>query len=476
MSSFENVTDLEEYIKLVNDKYIRRLIIELGKQSIRWGYSTSININEIIEKIQNSLIKLDQKKESEKLKSAAEVVEEIYLDLKTKKQNIYGTGFTTSFKDLDAIIQGFQKSDLIIIAGRPSIGKTAFSLNLAKNIVEKYEIPLIIFTLEMSRQQILYRLIGSEANINGNRLKTGKMTLEEVNNLKKTMNIISKLPIFIDDNPNITISDIRTRIKNIFLDKNKNGIIIIDYLQLMKLDSKIDNRVQEISYLTRNLKLLAKEFNIPIILLSQLSRNVESRVNKRPLLSDLRESGCISKSSIQEIILPEVWNTQKLILEKKNKFEFKGIKPTYKIIFENNIEIEITANHKILSKKGWLRINELTNSSQIYILKTKEVSSEKNGSDYINIKKIEYQGVKSVFDKTVPFFHNYVINNIVLHNSIEQDADIVIMLYREDLSQERTLKNVIIDFIVAKHRNGSTGTTRMLFNPITTTFFNLENP
>lgn len=475
INQFENYADLENYVKLVNEKYIRRLIIELGKQSIRWGYSTSINVNEIIEKIENSLTKLSQEKVSEKTKSAAEVVEEIYIDLKTKKKNIYGSGFNTSFKDIDAIIQGFQKSDLIIIAGRPSVGKTAFSLNVGKKIVEKYEIPLLIFTLEMSRQQIIYRLIASEANMNGNRLKSGKMTLEELNNLKKTMKTISKLPIFIEDNPNLTIADIKTKIKKIFLDKNKNGLVIIDYLQLMKLNLKLENRVQEISYLTRNLKLLAKEFNVPIILLSQVSRIAESRLNKRPILSDLRESGCVGKSINNQFENFQVWNTTKIISQKKINFEFKGIKPTYKITFANNIELQLTANHKILSKKGWVRINELSKNSEICIVKgTKNLTNEKI-FNFIQIQNIEYQGISPVFDKTIPFFHHYILNNIILHNSIEQDADIVIMLYRDESAIEKIPKKQVIEFIVAKHRNGPIGTATLLFNPITTTFLNFSN-
>jgi hypothetical protein len=167
---------------------------------------------------------------------------------------------------------------------------------LCKRIAEKYKIPILIFTLEMSRQQIMYRFLSSESLINTNRLKTGKMTFTELIKLKESMIKLSNLSIFIDDNSNLTINDIRSKLKKIFIDSDKTGLVIIDYLQLMKLSFKLENRVQEISYLTRNLKLLAKEFNIPIILLSQLSRNVESRVNKRPMLSDLRESGCIVNS------------------------------------------------------------------------------------------------------------------------------------------------------------------------------------
>ena len=221
----------------------------------------------------------------------------------SKIKNLQNNGLNTSFKDLDSILQGIQKSDLIIIAGRPSMGKTAFALNVGSKIVSKYKIPLIVFSLEMSRQQIIYRFLSENSQINSNRLKSAKMTPKEWNHLSNCMRDLANLPIFIDDNPNLSINDIRSRLRTIFSTKKKEGLIIIDYLQLMKTNLFSDNRVQEISYITRNLKILAKEFEVPIILLSQLSRNVESRNNKRPLLSDLRESGSIEQDADIVIML-----------------------------------------------------------------------------------------------------------------------------------------------------------------------------
>ena len=392
--------------------------------------------------------------------------------LKSKKDK--NNGFLSEFKELDSIVQGFQKSDLIIIAGRPSMGKTAFSLNIAKNIVQNYKVPLLIFTLEMSRQQIIYRLLSSEAQINGSRLKAGRMTSLEWDNLTKAMRKIAKMPIYIDDNPNLTLNDIKSKLRKTFVEKNKTGIIIIDYLQLMKSSSKLENRVQEISYLTRNLKLIAKEFNLPILLLSQLSRNVESRVNKRPMLSDLRDSGCLVKNTEKMHDNLYSWNQENILYKNSINFQFKGIKPTYLITFQNNIKIQLTSNHKILSKNGWVRSSELYPLLQVYCLIN---NSEKQGPlnyNYHTIQKIEYQGINAVYDKTIPFFHNYIVDNYILHNSIEQDADIVIMLYREDYYDEKTVKNQLTEFIVAKHRNGPVGTARLMFDSSLTTFKNVE--
>lgn len=470
LNHFENSVNLPDYIRSINNFYIRRLIINLANQYKIWGADFNLTLDEIIQKIEKSFFELSKEKISPKIQIAAEIIDEIYDDMRKKKNSDFG--FLTSFKDFDSIVQGFQKSDLIIIAGRPSMGKTAFSLNIGKNIVEKYDIPLVIFTLEMSRQQILYRFISSESKVNSNRLKSGKMSLQEVNTLAKTMEKISKMPIYIDDTPILSLLDIRTKLLKIFNEKTPNGIVIIDYLQLMTLNMKLENRVQEISYITRNLKLMAKEFNIPILLLSQLSRNVESRVNKRPMLSDLRESGCIAIKKKNRLYS---WNLEKKIENKKSFFDLKGIKPTYLVIFENHVQIQLTSTHKILSEKGWINISQVCKDTKIYCLIQKKEEKNIKKYQYNKIKSIAYQGIQPVYDKSIPIHHNFLIKNIILHNSIEQDADIVIMLYREDYYNEKNFRPQIIEFIVAKHRNGPTGTAKLFFDSITTTFKNMNN-
>jgi replicative DNA helicase len=467
LNKYENSIELENYVNQINEKYLRRLLIDLGKQIIKWGYTTSENLEKILEKIEFILLNINQENNQKKFYSAAEVIDDVFAEIKNKIKKNENSGFETTFKDLDSILQGFQKSDLIIIAGRPSMGKTAFALNLAKNIVSQYNIPLIIFSLEMSRQQIIYRFLATESNINSNRLKSGKMNEIEWNELSLAMKKISELPIYIDDNPNLTLMDIREKLKKILLN-NKNAIIIIDYLQLMKGNGKLENRVQEISSITRNLKILAKEFQIPIILLSQLSRNVESRINKRPMLSDLRESGCLAKIETNNLHNIFVWNKNNILkIPTKINYVLKGIKPTFLISFKNNFNIFITSNHKLLSKEGWIRVSELSLKNTIYSkLNTKNFEFNK-------IKEIKYIGLQPVYDRTVPLFHNYVKNEIIVHNSIEQDADIVIMLYREEYYTEKTLQPHVTEFILGKHRNGPIGTAKLLFNPNTTTFSNL---
>lgn len=476
INRFEDFGSISEYIKQINEKYIRRLIINLGKQFITWGYTTSENLDSILDKMEQAIYALNQQKGSQKIYSVAELIDEVFSELKGKIKQKTTSGLKTNFKDLDSILQGIQKSDLIIIAGRPSMGKTAFSLNLAKNIVESNNIPLIIFTLEMSRQQIIYRFISTASNINTNRLKSGRMSSEEWKTLSLAMKKMVELPIFIDDNPNLTLVDIRSKLRKIFSNKQKTGLVIIDYLQLMKLNFKMENRVQEISYITRNLKLLAKEFELPIIVLSQLSRNVESRINKRPMLSDLRESGCLNKITNLRPWLFKSWNKTELIFNNLKRFNLKGTKPTFHISFSNFLTVILTGNHKLLSLNGWSKIYELQKFDQFYCIKPNFDYPFTLNYQYNSIHIMKYKGLKPVYDQTIPRYHNYFIQNLLLHNSIEQDADIVIMLYREDYYGDKPkTDSQITEFIIAKHRNGPVGTVKLQFNSNITSFTNLND-
>jgi len=221
-----------------------------------------------------------------------ELFSSVFLELKQKSLQPSLAGLSSGFYDLDSFTQGFQKSDLIIVAGRPSMGKTALCLNIALNIVKTSKLPVLFFSLEMSKKQLTYRLLATETLINPIRLRNGNLYKEDWLKLNTTIKDLSGLPLFIDDTPNLSIQDIRSKIKKIIFEHNSIGLIIIDYLQLMQNSRlKVENRVQELSQITRSLKNLAREFNVPLVALSQLSRNVESRVTKRPILSDSRDSG-----------------------------------------------------------------------------------------------------------------------------------------------------------------------------------------
>jgi replicative DNA helicase len=298
INQIPNLVYLEEYINIIHDKFLRRLLIQLGYKTINSSYITNIPLDNIFDELEKHFFNLTDNRRDFEILSSAELLSNVFLDLKQKSLNPTLPGIASGFYDLDSLTQGFQKSDLIIVAGRPSMGKTAFCLNIAINILKIYKCPILFFSLEMSKEQLTYRLLANEIEITNARLKTGQLDANDWSNLNNVIKTLSSLPLFIDDTPNLSISDIRSKIKKIIFEQNNIGLIIIDYLQLMENSNfQSDNRVQELSQITRALKNLSREFKVPIITLSQLSRNVENRVNKRPILSDLRESGSIEQDA-----------------------------------------------------------------------------------------------------------------------------------------------------------------------------------
>lgn len=293
-----NLVYLEDYIRLVQDKYIRRSLIKFGYQAINSGYITNISLEKILSDLEIQMFNLTNEIKNQDISTSVDIFSKIFLELKQKALKSELPGLSSGFYDLDSLTQGFHPSDLIIIAGRPSMGKTALALNFALNIIKTSKLPVLFFSLEMTKEQLAYRLLSIEAHINPMRLRTGHLDKKEWLKLNTIIKSLSNLPLFIDDTPNLSIQDIRSKIKKILFEQNKVGLIIIDYLQLMQNSKlKSDNRVQEISQITRSLKNIAREFKVPLIALSQLSRNVENRIIKRPILSDLRESGSIEQDA-----------------------------------------------------------------------------------------------------------------------------------------------------------------------------------
>lgn len=298
VNQIPNILYLEEYIRLLQDKFLRRTLIKLGYQIVNSSYITNIPLENILNDLEKTLFNITNQTNNPSLSTSAELLAKVFFDLKQKSLKEKLPGLESGFKNLDLITYGFQPSDLIIIAGRPGMGKTAFCLNILTSIVKTYKLPVVFFSLEMGKEQLMYRVLSNETEIPNTNLKTGNISKEEWIKLSNAIKKFSSLPIFIDDTTNISIQTIRVQLKKILFEQTKIGLVIIDYLQLMQNSkSKIENRVQELSQITRSLKSIAREFNIPVIALSQLSRNVETRINKRPLLSDLRESGSIEQDA-----------------------------------------------------------------------------------------------------------------------------------------------------------------------------------
>ena len=293
-----NLVYLNDYLKLVKDKFIRRLLIKLAYRILNSSYITNISLEKILNDLDYEIFNLTNTFQLKNLVSSTDLIYKVFLELKENSINPILPGLASGFYSLDSVTQGFQNSDLIIIAGRPSIGKTAFALSVILNVLNSSKLPVLIFSLEMSKKQIVYRLLSMETNISQLRLRSGKLYKTDWIKLNKILKIFSKLPLFIDDTSNLSIYDIRSKIKVINLRYQKIGLVVVDYLQLMQsIEAKNENRVQELAKITRSLKNIASDFNLPVIALSQLSRNIETRSDKKPILSDLRESGSIEQDA-----------------------------------------------------------------------------------------------------------------------------------------------------------------------------------
>ena len=291
---------VEQYAEIVSQKALRRRLISASQEITGLSYDESKQLTELIEAAETKLFNVSQDHVGQDVSSLESLLTDSFDrldDLHKDKHKLRGV--PTGFKDLDNILAGFQQSDLIILAARPSMGKSALALNFAHNIALKTNEPVLIFSLEMSKEQLVDRLLSMESGVDAWALRTGNLNDSDFERIGQAMGVLSEIPIYIDDTPGITISDMRTKARR-EAHLHKLGLIIIDYLQLMSGGTRFSsdgNRVQEISEISRGLKGLARELNVPILALSQLSRSVENRSPQVPQLADLRESGSIEQDA-----------------------------------------------------------------------------------------------------------------------------------------------------------------------------------
>ncbi len=291
---------VEQYAEIVAQKALRRRLIKASQNTVGLGFDESKNLQELIEEAEANLFEISQVHVSQDVVSLETILSDSFdrLDeLHKDKGKIRGV--PTGFKDLDNILAGLQRSDLFILAARPSMGKTALALNLAHNVATKAGVPVLMFSLEMSKEQLVDRMLAAESGVDAWALRTGNLSDSDFEKIGQAMGTLSEAQIYIDDSPGITVSDLRTKARR-EAHQHELGLVIVDYLQLMSGGSRFggeSNRVQEISEISRGLKGIARELNVPVLALSQLSRSVESRNPQIPQLSDLRESGSIEQDA-----------------------------------------------------------------------------------------------------------------------------------------------------------------------------------
>ncbi len=291
---------VEHYADIVGQKSMRRRLIKASGDIVQLGYDETKSIQEVIETAESELFNVSQQHVKQDIQSIENILAESFERLDELHRNKGKVrGVPTGFRDMDNILAGWQRSDLVILAARPAMGKTAVALNFAHNVAVKAEQPVLLFSLEMSRDQLVDRLLAMESGVDASKIRTGNLSDEDFERIGEAMGTLSEAPIYIDDTPGITVSEMRTKARR-EQHQRQIGLIVVDYLQLLSGSSRYGdsgNRVQEISEISRGLKLIARELNVPVIALSQLSRSVESRSPQIPMLSDLRESGSIEQDA-----------------------------------------------------------------------------------------------------------------------------------------------------------------------------------
>jgi len=287
--------NVEYYAKLVKDKAVLRSLISTAKEMSEDAYSNEMDSIELLDKAEQKIFNISQKTEANKFLNVKDLLGNV-LDHWSERKSGQLTGIPCGFRDVDSRLSGFQNSDFIVLAGRPSMGKTALALSFARNAAVKYGHKVGIFSLEMSHQQLTERLITSEAEVDSHLVRTGRIPKNDWGKLSKAAGTLANGEIYIDDSAYLSITDLRAKSRKLKSEKDVD-IIFVDYMQLLHQGGRVENRLQEISFISRSLKAMAKELNVPVIGLSQLSRAVESRADHRPIMSDLRESGAIEQDA-----------------------------------------------------------------------------------------------------------------------------------------------------------------------------------
>lgn len=290
-----STSNIEAYARIVQEKFYIRSLMFAAKDIIEMAGDGAVDARTLLDSAEQKIYDIRKGRDVSGLIRIDEIIMQAYDELQklSGEDRAEHMGIPTGYSHLDRIITGLNRSDLILIAARPAMGKTAFALNIATNVATKSNKAVAVFSLEMSREQLVQRVLSSEARIEGQALRTGTLKADDWERIALSAQLLSKAPMYIDDTPGMTVAEMKAKLRRI----PDLGVVIIDYLQLMSSGRRIENRVQEVSEMTRSLKIMAKELNVPVITLSQLSRGPDSRTDHRPVLSDLRESGSIEQDA-----------------------------------------------------------------------------------------------------------------------------------------------------------------------------------
>lgn len=377
-NSVSSAAHVSHYADIVHQKATLRRLISAATRITELGYEEEEEIEEVLDRAERELFAVSQKFLRQYFVPIKDILSESFDRIdELHKHKGKLRGLATGYHELDNLLAGLQKSDLLIIAGRPSMGKSSLALNIAEHVATQSKEPVGIFSLEMSKEQIIDRLLSSQAGVDAWKMRTGNLTDDDFPKIGYAMGVLSEAPIYIDDSPILNAMEIRTKARRLQADKGLS-LIIVDYLQLMESSRlRESNRVQEVSDISRALKALARELNVPVIALSQLSRAVEARQPKIPQLADLRESGCLSGDALiwdgknnrfipikdlvgrKNFICLALDRKGKLVFQKALKIFATGRKKVFELILTSGKKIKATANHQFLTIDGWKRLDQL---------------------------------------------------------------------------------------------------------------------
>jgi replicative DNA helicase len=550
------------YAEIVSELSMLRRLIETAGDIQHMAFTSDDDVDETLDRAEAAIFEVGERRVSDSLVSLHPALEKTMDELeRLYDRDITVTGVPTGYRDLDDLLLGLQPSTLSIVAARPGQGKTSFALGAALHCAIDARKPVLFFSMEMGHLELTKRLLAAEALIDARKLSTGKLSDHEWPKLNQAVGRLAEALFFIDDNPHCTVMEMRAKARRTKARYGDIGLVVVDYLQLMTSNRKVENRQVEVSELSRGLKILARELEAPVMCLSQLNRQLEYRQDKKPMLADLRESGCLTAdtsvtladgraTTMGTLFDDSTTDVEVLTLDEHLRlvpggmthvFE-SGVKNVFELRLASGRRVVASANHPFLTIGGWIQLGQLrpgtfvASSRHAGPIDPRTDMIPREIWDYIESKgllvdgnlrahdlverlgaaaggchRVYEQGLsrsltrriadaladsfltdlgcsdvlwdeimavvplgeQRVFDATVTGTHNFIANGIVVHNSIEQDADVVIFIYRDDYYNPESEHRGMADIIVAKHRNGPVGSTRLAFLEQYTKFANL---
>jgi replicative DNA helicase len=535
MDTVPTAASAEYYARIVREKSSLRGLIHAGTRITQFGYESEEDVPAAIDRAEQVVYEVGNRSGHNQFASVPSLLLGVFQSLERRhEQKGDRTGVTAGFRDIDDYTAGWQPGNLIILAARPAMGKTSLALNMAVAAAKDEHKPVAVFSLEMTKQELVERLLSSEAKLDASKLRRGAIADRDWEKIGHAMGLLHELPIYLDDSGAVTVTEIRSRLRRL---KSGHGLaaVFVDYLQLVRPStlSRQANRNEELSEICRTLKATAKDLEVPIIALAQLNRAVEMRSEKRPMLSDLRD--CLAGESLvtnaetgQRVPIREiadrglrfdVWSVDdrmRMVRRPIVDAWAVGTKPVFRVTTKSGRVVRCTAGHRFLTIHGWSELRDLEPGRAIAAPRhpvsderalvfsgrgsnaaagrhesgaamprmTSTMVAERLDDDFLAslatsdvlwdpIAAIEPDGSELVYDLTVGDLHNFCVDDVVTHNSgaIEQEADIVAFLYRDVYyNKEATPEPDLTELIIAKHRNGKVGTVKLRFQPEHTLF------